>query len=369
MHMHPELSFKEFETMKFIARILEEKSIHFRDGICNTGIVAEIKGKNPDTKTIALRADIDALPILEANEVEYKSKNEGLMHACGHDVHTSSVLGTACILQELRDHFEGTIRILFQPGEEKLPGGASLMIKAGVLENPKPLSIFGQHVFPELPAGKVGFKPGVYMASADEIYLTIHGKGGHAAMPHKAVDPIAIAAQLITGLQQVISRKNDATTPSVLTFGSIHGGIATNVIPDKVEIMGTFRTFDETWRYQAHDWIRKHAEGLCESYGARAEVDVKVGYPHLKNHHKLTETSMEMAKEYLGAENVVALDLRMTAEDFAYYTHVCDGCFYRLGTASPEGKHAHPVHNSSFDIDENALETGMGLMAFLAMNQ
>lgn len=367
--MHPELSFKEFETMKFIAGVLEEKGISFRDGICNTGIVAEIEGNNPESKTIALRADIDALPILEANDVPYKSQNEGLMHACGHDVHTSSVLGTACILHELRDQFEGKVRILFQPGEEKLPGGASLMIKDGVLENPTPQSIFGQHVFPELPAGKVGFKPGVYMASADEIYITINGKGGHAAMPHKAIDPIAIAAQLLTGLQQVVSRKNDAKVPSVLTFGSIHGGFATNVIPDKVELMGTFRTFDETWRYEAHEWIRNHTNAVCESYGAKADIDIKVGYPHLKNHPALTEASMNIARTYLGNDNVVELDMRMTAEDFAYYTHVCDGCFYRLGTASPNRDHRHPVHNSSFDIDENALETGMGLMAFIAMSQ
>ena len=367
--MHPELSFKEFETMKFIAGVLKEKGICFRDGICNTGIVAEIKGQNPESKTIALRADIDALPILETNDAVYRSKNDGVMHACGHDVHTSCVLGAACILNELRENLKGTIRILFQPGEENLPGGASLMIKEGVLENPTPKSIFGQHVFPELPAGKVGFKPGLYMASADEIYITINGKGGHAAMPHKAVDPITIAAQLITGFQQVISRKNNATTPSVLTFGAVHGGFATNVIPDKVELMGTFRTFDETWRYQAHDWIRNHAKGVCESFGANVEVEIKIGYPHLKNHLALTERSMKVAKEFLGDENVLELDLRMTAEDFAYYTHVCDGCFYRLGTASPDGNHSHPVHNSSFDIDENALETGVGLMAFIAIKQ
>ena len=260
LHQYPELSFQEENTAKFVASTLSDLNIDFRDGVAGTGLIAEIKGIDPDVKLTALRADMDALPIQEENDVSYRSKNQGIMHACGHDVHTSSLLGAAKILKACENKFSGTVRLIFQPGEEQLPGGASLMIKEGALQSPKPGSIFGQHVYPELPSGKVGFKSGMYMASADEIYITIKGKGGHAAMPHKNIDPVLISAHVITGLQQLVSRAADSTVPTVLSFGAINGGFATNVTPNEVKLMGTLRTFDEDWRYKAHDWIKQHRE-------------------------------------------------------------------------------------------------------------
>jgi len=292
------------------------------------------------------------------------------MHACGHDVHASCLLGAARILNDLRDQFTGTIKLIFQPGEEKHPGGASLLIAEGVLDNPRPEAIFALHVFPELPTGYVGFRGGQYMASADEIYITIHGKGGHAALPHETVDPISIAALVITGLQQVISRKGNPLIPSVLTFGAINGGKATNVIPDKVEILGTFRTMDEPWRYQAHQYIKDFVTQTCAAYGATANVDIPVGYPSLFNDPALTDKARALAVQYLGDQFVNDLKLRMAAEDFSYYTHQVPGCFFRIGTAGPAGDaYTAPVHNARFDIDEEAMGTRMGMMAWLAWSQ
>jgi len=368
IHAHPELSFQEYETAKFISEKLNELNIEHTAGIAGTGIVALIKGRNPETKCIALRADMDALPISEANEVSYKSKNEGVMHACGHDVHATCLLGAARILSELKDAFEGTIKLIFQPGEEKHPGGASLMIKAGVLENPKPDAIFALHVYPHLPCGTAGFRAGQYMASADEIYITIHGKGGHAALPHQTIDPIAVAAQVITALQQVISRKSNPLIPSVLTFGKIAGGFATNVIPDKVEILGTFRTMDEKWRYEAHKWITDITEQVCSSFGAKASVEIPAGYPSLFNDPHITLRAETWSREYIGVQNVHTLDLRMAAEDFSFYTHHVPGCFFRIGTNRNNEQFTAPVHNAHFDIDEEALKTGVGLFSWIAVN-
>ena len=367
LHAHPELSFEEEKTAQFIAEQLKLMGIPFKAGIAGTGIVALIEGNDPSSSMTALRADIDALPIQELNEVAYKSTIDGRMHACGHDVHTSSLLGAAKILNDLKSEIKGSIRLIFQPGEEKLPGGASLLIKEGVLKNPVPKKILGQHVFPELPAGKVGFKSGVYMASADEIYITIKGKGGHAAMPHKNIDPILTAARVICGLQELVSRKSNPAMPTVLSFGAINGGFATNVTPEEVQLLGTFRTFDETWRFEAHEFIKNFVEATCAAVGASALVDIRVGYPCLYNHEETTELKKAQAIEFLGEENVIDLDIRMTAEDFAYYTHEVPGCFYRLGTAAPDGSKSAPVHNPHFDIDEHALETSIGLMAWLAI--
>lgn len=368
IHSHPELSFQEFETSKFIAGQLKEWGIEHTAGVAGTGVVGLIKGKNPDKRCVALRADMDALPILEANTVSYKSQNDGVMHACGHDVHSSCLLGAARILNDLRDEWEGTVKLIFQPGEEKHPGGASLMIKAGVLENPKPDAIFALHVYPHLPVGTTGFRAGQYMASADEIYITIEGKGGHAALPQQTVDPIAIAAQVITGLQQVISRKGNPLIPSVLTFGKIAGGFATNVIPDKVEILGTFRTMDEKWRYEAHKWIKDFTEQTCAAYGAKATVEIPAGYPSLFNDPALTAKAESWAKEYVGAENVHTLDMRMAGEDFSFYTHHVPGCFFRIGTNKDNTEFLAPVHNAHFDINEEALKVGVGMMAWIAVN-
>lgn len=367
IHSHPELSFKEQETMAFISGKLTEMGIEHQTDVADTGIVALIKGKNPGKKCIALRADMDALPIQEANDTAYRSQNDGVMHACGHDVHSSCLLGAARILNEMRDEFEGTIKLIFQPGEEKHPGGASLMIAAGVLENPKPEAIFALHVYPHLPSGTAGFRAGQYMASADEVYITIEGKGGHAALPHQTVDPIAIAAQVITNLQQVVSRKSNPLLPCVLTFGKIAGGFATNVIPDTVEILGTLRTMDETWRYQAHQWIKDIVEQTCAANGAKAIVEIPQGYPSLFNDPALTIFAEDWARDYLGAENIHTLDMRMAGEDFSFYTHHVPGCFFRIGTSLDGEQFTAPVHNAHFDIHEEAMKTGVGLFSWIAI--
>ena len=339
--------------------------------MANTGVVALLKGKNADKRTVALRADLDALPIVEANAVDYKSKNEGVMHACGHDVHTASLLGVARILHELRDRFEGTVKLIFQPGEEKLPGGASLMIKEGVLTNPVPEFILGQHVFPELEVGKVGFRSGMYMASTDELYLTVKGKGGHAAMPNQYVNPLLIASEILIELNEVFMGQNkiEKEIPTVLAFGKINSnGGATNVIPDEVRIEGTFRTMNEEWRENAHSEMKKGVKALAEKMGGDAELRIEKGYPFLVNDDKITIQSRRAAEEYLGNENVVELDLRMTAEDFAYYTQIIPSCFYRLGTRNESKGIISPVHTATFDVDEKSLEIGAGLMAWLVLS-
>ncbi|NCX96535.1 MAG: amidohydrolase, partial [Chitinophagia bacterium] len=316
---------------------------------------------------IALRAELDALPIHEANEIPYRSTNDGVMHACGHDVHASCLLGALKILNDLKDEWEGTVKFIFQPGEEKHPGGASLMIKAGVLEHPRPEAIFALHVYPHLPSGMTGFRAGQYMASADEVYITIEGKGGHAALPHQTIDPIAIAALVITGLQQVVSRKGNPLIPSVLTFGSIQGGFATNVIPDKVELLGTLRTMDEAWRAEAHQWITRFTKSTCEGLGLEATVDIPAGYPSLFNNPELTAMAQQFASQYVGNNKVHELNKRMAGEDFSFYTHQVPGCFFRLGTQGSNNTFSAPVHNAHFNIDESAIETGMGIMAWMAI--
>jgi hippurate hydrolase len=368
IHAHPELSFQEVETAKFIAEKLQFWGIPYEAGIAGTGIVALIKGKNADSKCIALRSELDALPITEANEIDYKSKNIGVMHACGHDVHSSCLLGAAYILNNMRNEWEGTVKLIFQPGEEKNPGGASLMIAAGVLENPKPEAIYALHVYPHLPCGSLGFRSGQYMASTDEIYITVKGKGGHAALPHLTIDPIAISAQLICNLQQIVSRKSNPLMPTVLSFGKIAGGTTTNVIPDKVEIEGTFRTMDEEWRYRAHQLIKEIAEDSCKAYGAEAEVTISVGYPVVYNDPKLTVDAENKAKEYLGHDQVKTLNLRMTADDFSFYGQHIPACYFRLGTSRNDEEFITPVHNAKFNIDENAMKIGTGMMAWLAYN-
>ncbi|MFC3809167.1 M20 metallopeptidase family protein [Lacihabitans lacunae] len=369
LHQNPELSFEEFETAKFIAKTLKELEIPFQEGVAGTGLLALIKGKNPDKKTIALRADMDALPILEKNDVDYKSKNEGVMHACGHDVHTSSLLSAAAILNKLTDDFEGTIKLIFQPAEEKAPGGASLMIKEGVLENPKVEAILGQHVAPNIPVGKIGFREGMYMASTDEIYIKVIGKGGHGAAPHQTIDPVVIASHIIVGLQQIISRNRNPAFPSVLTFGRFIADGVTNVIPGEVNIEGTYRCMDEDWRAEGLQKMEKMAVGMAEAMGAECVFYVEKGYPFLKNNPEVTKRARQGAAEYVGAENIVDLDLWMGGEDFAYYSQKADACFYRLGTRNEEKGIVSGVHTPTFDIDENALEIGPGLMAYLAIKE
>jgi len=369
IHAHPELSYQEFNTVQYVEQQLRSFGITAIQSLATTGLVADIQGKNPGKKTIALRADMDALPILEANNVPYKSTNAGVMHACGHDVHTSSLLGTAKILNEVKDKFEGTIRFLFQPGEEKNPGGASYMIRDGALKNPTPSGIIGQHVFPFLPVGKIGFREGMYMASADEIYLKVIGRGGHGATPELAIDPIVIASHIIIAMQQVISRNASPKQPTVLTFGNIIGKGATNIIPDEVNIAGTFRAMNEVWREQALQKIEKLAVGLAESMGGKCEVEISRGYPYLENNPELTRRIKQAAVEYVGKDNVVDIDITLGAEDFAYYSQVVPASFYRLGTRNEAKGLTSYVHTPTFDIDEDALAIGPGLMAWMAVKE
>ena len=364
LHSHPELSYEEYETSKFVQDTLKQWNIPF-EVKATTGVVGLIKGKNPTSRIIALRADMDALPIIEENEVAYISTNPGVMHACGHDVHTTCLLGAAKILQELKAEWEGTVKLIFQPGEEKNPGGASLMIKEGVLENPKPSGIFGMHVHPGLPLGKFSFRKGRAMASADEIYITIKSKGGHAAAPHLTADTILIASHLIVSLQQIISRNNNPISPSVLSICSIQGGNTTNVIPSEVKLKGTLRAMDEEWRYKAHGLIKKQTVELVHALGAEADITIDIGYPFVDNDPALTEVGKALANEYWGSENVEETELRMGAEDFGYYTHVVPGCFYRLGVRNEAKGIVHNVHTPKFNIDEDAIVNGVQMMAWL----
>lgn len=364
LHAHPEISYKEFETSKYLQQKLTELGIAF-EVMATTGIVATIKGRNPESRVMALRGDMDALLISEGNEVDYKSQNAGIMHACGHDVHTTIILGAARILNELKDQFEGTVKLLFQPGEEKNPGGASYMIRDGALENPRPKGIVALHVHPGLNVGKLSFRKGRVMASADEIYITIRSKGGHAAAPHLTADTILIASQLIVSLQQIISRNNNPTSPSVLSICSIQGGHTTNVIPSEVKLMGTFRAMDETWRFKAHELITKQAIGLVEAMGAEIDLLIDVGYPTVDNEPVFTEDVWQQANAFMGKENVEETELRMGAEDFGYYTQVIPGCFFRLGVRNEAAGIIHNVHTPKFNIDESAIEIGVGMMAWL----
>ena len=367
LHAHPELSYKEFETSKFVQSKLAGWGIPFTV-MAETGVVAVIYGSNPGKRSIALRGDMDALPILEENDVPYKSKHPGVMHACGHDVHTTCLLGAAKILNELKSEWQGTVKFVFQPGEEKNPGGASLMIRDGVLANPSIQGIVALHVHPGLEVGKLSFRKGRVMASADEIYITIKGRGGHAAQPHLTADTILIASQLIISLQQIISRNNNPFSPSVLSICSFQGGNTTNVIPSEVKLMGTFRAMDEVWRFKAHDLIRKQTTGLVEAMGAEADVHIDVGYPTVDNNPMLTESAWALADAYMGAGNVLETEIRMGAEDFGYYTQQVPGCFFRLGVRNENLGIVHNVHTPKFNIDERAIQTGIGMMAWLGAN-
>ena len=364
LHANPELSYQEFETSKFVQSKLQEIGIEF-EVIATTGVQAIIRGKNPESRVIALRADMDALPIQEENDVRYRSQKPGVMHACGHAVHTSILLGAAKILYELRESWEGTVKLLFQPGEEKNPGGASYMIRDGALQNPTPQGIIGLHVHPGLETGKLSFRKGRVMASADEIYITIKGKGGHAASPNLTADTVLIASHLIVSLQQIISRNKNPLSPSVLSICSIQGGHTTNVIPSEVKLMGTFRAMDEEWRFRAHDLIRKNAIGLVESMGGEIDLHIDIGYPTVDNDPVFTETAWKQADAFMGKENVLETEMRMGAEDFGYYTQVIPGCFFRLGVRNEAKGIVHNVHTPLFDIDERAIEIGMGNMAWL----
>ena len=376
LHQNPELSFEEFKTSEFVCSALDKYQINYAKGIVKTGIIAIIEGKNPSKKTILLRADLDALPIEEKNNVAYKSQNLGVMHACGHDAHTASVLGTAIILNQLKNEFEGTVKIMFQPGEEVLPGGSSLMIKEGVLQNPKVDVAIAQHVFPSMEVGKVGFREGMYMASTDELHITITGKGGHAAMAGDYNNPLVVASHIITEIEKQfpfvidtegVARNTQNNIPTVIAFGKIEGKGATNVIPESVYLAGTFRTMDEAWRKEVKTKISDIINAVCVKYNTKADINIIDGYPFLTNDVETTKHCKQAAIEYLGKENVEDLPLRMTAEDFAYITQQVPSCFYRLGTGNKEKGISSGVHTSTFDIDEKALEIASGLMAWMVI--
>jgi len=378
IHKHPELSFKEYKTSEFICSILDKHKITYTKNIVETGIIAIIEGNNPTTKTILLRADLDALPIEEENNADYKSINLGIMHACGHDVHSASVLGTAMILNKLKTTFNGTIKIMFQPGEEVLPGGASLMIEAGVLQNPRVDLAIAQHVFPSMEVGKVGFRSGMYMASTDELHITINGKGGHAAMPAEYINPLNAASAIIQEIEKEfpfyfdedgVSKNSHNHIPTVVAFGKIEGKGATNIIPASVYMGGTFRTMDETWRAEVKEKIKSIILSVCEKHKATADINIEKGYPFLVNDIELTARCKALAIDYLGKENVEDLPLRMTAEDFSYITQKVPSCFYRLGTGNKQKGITNGVHTSTFDIDEKALEISTGLMAWMTINE
>ena len=369
LHAHPELSFQEHETMAFVSKQLTAWEVEHQTHVTSTGIVAHVKGTDPKSRLVALRADMDALPIQEANDVPYASTRPGVMHACGHDVHTTSLLGAIQLLQATRDAWEGTVRCIFQPGEELLPGGATGMVAAGVLANPAPAHILGQHVYPQLPAGHVGIRGGAYMASTDEIYLTVRGQGGHAALPHLCKDAVLASSAIIVAAQQVISRMCPPGVASVLSFGRVEALGATNVLPHSVAIQGTFRSMDETWRQRARDLITSLVHSTAEAHGCEADLEIRQGYPHVHNDVHLAAGFKQAAIAYLGADRVHDLDIRMTAEDFSYFANEIPGCFYRLGTASPEEGNdhgTHGLHTPTFDVDENALKIGAGLMAYAA---
>lgn len=368
LHKFPELSKEEFKTSVFIQEYLRKENIEFKI-LAKTGIVGLIKGKNPDKKVVALRADMDALPITEENDCEYKSQNKGIMHACGHDVHMTVLMGAAKILNELKHEFEGTIKLIFQPSEETFPGGAITMINEGVLENPKPDKIFGLHVLPSLESGKIGMKSGNYMASTDEVYLTVYGKGGHGATPDLNIDPVLIGSHIVVALQQIVSRNSSPSVPTVLSFGRFIADGRTNIIPNIVKIDGTMRTFDEKWRNEAHVKIKKMSEMIAESMGGKCEVFIDKGYPFLSNDELLTQKTFSHGIEFLGENNVEHLDFRMTAEDFAYFSQRIPSCFYRLGTGNNKKGINNNLHTSKFDVDEKSIETGIGFMTYLALKE
>lgn len=371
IHRRPELANEEHETARLVAGTLQEAGWDVHAGVAGTGVVAFLRGGEPGP-SVMLRADMDALPIHEATGLPFASEVPGRMHACGHDAHTSSLLGAAMILSKMREQVRGTIRLLFQPAEERVPGGARPMIDAGALASMSghaPAEVaFGQHVQPELPAGSIGIRDGMYMASADELHVTIRGEGGHAAAPHTLrADAVVVAAQVVTALQTVISRNCPPGVPSILTIGKLIADGATNVIPETARLEGTFRSMDETWRFRAHELIRRAIEKTSEALGAVAEVDIRIGYPALQNHEGPASHVRSAATAYVGAANVVDLDMWFAAEDFAWYLKEIPGAFYRLGTGNPEQGIVHPVHSPRFTIDEEALRVGAGFLAYLAL--
>lgn len=366
LHAAPELSFQEKQTASFIQACLTQWGIAWQS-MATTGVVAHIQGEGNGNICVALRADMDALPILEDSGQPYVSQHPGVMHACGHDAHTASLLTTARILQHCRSQFGGTIKLIFQPGEEVLPGGASLLINEGALEAPKPDCVLALHVQPQLQAGRIALRGGAHMASMDELRFIIRGKGGHAAQPHTLIDPVYTAAQLIIALQQVVSRKANPASPTVLSIGRIVADGAINIIPHEVTLEGTLRCFDEDWRRQAHEWIRQTAAAIATASGATCETIIRLGYPVLNNDVALAGKVKSLANEFLGKEQVEEAPVWMAAEDFASYAQEVPGCFYLLGVRNETKGITAGLHTPQFDLDEDVLHFSPGLMAWLAL--
>lgn len=365
LHQNPELSFQEQETSAFILEKLKKLKIPCQKGIAKTGLTGRIEGRNPGKRIIGLRADMDALPVTENNDLSYRSVNKGVMHACGHDIHMACLLGAAAILNKLKDDFEGTVLLVFQPGEELLPGGARMMLEEGVFKDHKPDLMLALHVQPDIESGFAGFREGQYMASNDEIYLTVSGKGGHAALPHQLSDTVLAASQIVVNLQQIASRNAKASIPTVLSIGKIIGSGATNVIPDVVKMEGTFRTMDESWRKTAHKRIESIARLTAESFGASCHTEIRYGYPVLNNDPKVTRQARQFSELYLGSGKIKDLEIRMTAEDFAFFSQEVPSCLFRLGVGDPAFKDPAGLHSADFTANEKALETGSGLLSWL----
>ncbi len=366
LHQIPERSFEEHNTSTYIRNILDEWGIAYRYPIVNTGLLAWIKGSTPG-KRIALRSDMDALPVIEQTGLDFQSENPGIMHACGHDVHMASLLGAIRILDQLKDYIHGEVLFVFQPGEEKVPGGAKLMLEEGVFHGKNPDMIIAQHVLPDMEAGHVGFKPGIYMASSDEIYITVNGKGGHGALPQHINDPVLMASHILISLQQEINRKSPSEVPTVISFGKVMAEGAVNVIPNQVNLEGTFRTMNEEWRKEAHRLINQIASGIASSMGGSCEVEIRGGYPVLNNHEVITKEAKEKAIQLMGSDNVEDLGIRMTAEDFAWFTQSVPGMMYRLGVRTPGSREVYPLHTQGFRVHESSLKTGMSLLSYLAI--
>ena len=369
LHQNPELSYKEFNTMEYVAAKLKDIGIPYEKGVAGTGIIGIIRSSkhSENQACIGLRADLDALPIQEQNTASYKSKVEGVMHACGHDVHTSILLGAAEILFELREDLEHPVKLIFQPGEEKNPGGASLLIEAGVLENPKVKEMYALHVFPELEVGKLALRPGLNMASCDELHLEIIGVGGHGAMPEKCINPILIGSEFIIEAQNIIHKSCPKEVPCVISFGHFDALGATNVIPERAEIKGTFRTMNEEWREKAAILLMDLANNLENKYKGNVNLIVSKGYPFLKNDDELTEKLKTKFESFFGPEKIEGLALRMTSEDFSFYSQTIPVCFFRLGVGNKEKGIIYSVHHPKFDVDSACLKTGMLAMIQVAL--
>lgn len=368
IHQNPELSFEESNTSAYIKKTLSKWGIAFKSGYANHGILGIIEGNNPQKHCIALRADMDALPIEETTGLSFCSTNKGVMHACGHDIHTTCLLGAAYALNQLKESFEGTILLIFQPGEEKIPGGAKLMLEDGIFNEYTPECIIGQHVYPDLPAGHIGMKSGSYMASSDEIDITFHSQGGHAALPHTTVDTLLMAAQTLVSLQQITSRMIPANIPAVLTFGNIVCNSVMNIIPTTVKLEGTFRTMNEEWRYKAHQNIRNIAENICNSMGGSCTTEIRVGFPSVYNQPELTQLCRDVAPIIPVVSTVHDLEIRMTAEDFGWFAQKYPSVFYRLGVGYSDGTPCHGLHTPLFNPNEDAIITGINSMTCLALN-